>query len=210
MENKAEIVIGKFIDWAKENKDQFIITIATLIFIIILIPILFNHYTKKTTRTWTLYAQLENNYYNGKLDESIKLADQILHENKRGFATKLGLFMKANAYYHKEDYTTAINLFTEFLTKHKDHYLSQNAIYSRAYAYEMIKDYENAINNYNHLINLYPTSYLLAEAYHNKARAYELHGNIRSALEAYKLTSTLYPKTIWQEKAKVRISHLQK
>ena len=197
------------ITWVKENKDQVVIILATLIFLIALIPILMNYNVKSKKQAWDMYAQMQSNFYRGSFSDAVAQSSNIISQYGKTNAAKFAFLTKANSLFFLREYDQVINTYDNFLNKYKKSELVPIALYGKAYAQELLGKFEEAVLSYDTIINEYSDSYILAEAYFNKARCIELSGDRAGADEAYKIVSTMFPQTQWQIMAKSRIEALK-
>jgi len=201
-QNRAEQIAT----WITEKRDQVLIILGIVIFLIVLIPLIVANRAKAKQAQWEMLAQAQSEYYQGNMGAAVTQADGLLTQYKDSTPALYALFFKGNALYHQGKYNDAMPIFQQFYDEYKKHPLAAAALDSLGYCNEMTGKYNNAAVMFGRIIDEYPESYLLPSAYLNKARCLELSGDMQKAQEAYQLVMSMFPSTMWSVQAQVKLT----
>ena len=115
-----------------------------------------------------LFSKLKSAYEDGKIEECMRIAEEILQTDSNHFFT---LSYYGCCLYQKDEYDKAISIFNKALEIDSNYYV---LYYSRGAAYRKKGEYDKAISDYIKALEIEPNDsdiyYMLGVAYYQKVK----------------------------------------
>jgi len=200
--NEIAILFEKIIKFIREKQDAAIMIGIVILAVVVFVPVIINQNVKRNKEAFMLFHQGESLLYAGKIEQSLKIFDNLNSRFPDTVPGILGKMSKADLSFERENFEEALKIYLSFKNNKKAKPFLPQILINIGKIYEDMDKNRSALNIYNEFLNRFDMHYLAPEALFGKVRMLLRLKDYKEAGNTLNIIISRYAGTKWEEIAK--------